>query len=266
MRRGVNTRVATLTQHAESLSERAGTTLNAMVKGLGSTTLADGSVMRPDDLLERLGFTPAQRLTPIGRLSGGQRRRLQFLLVMLSEPNVLVLDEPTNDLDTDMLAAMEDLLDQWPGTLVVVSHDRYLLERITDQQYAVVGGTLRHLPGGVDEYIALSRDRRTSGSGGIGTFGVAEAVRRRRRRDAARQGEGVGGDREEACQDRQPCAADLHAADGDPRSGRLPRPRDPGLAPRGPRRRRVATRAAVAGDRRRAGRRRVIADARGGGE
>ena len=174
VRRGINTRVATLTQHSESLSERAGTTLNAMVKGLGSTTLADGSVMRPDDLLERLGFTAAQRLTPIGRLSGGQRRRLQFLLVMLSEPNVLVLDEPTNDLDTDMLAAMEDLLDQWPGTLLVVSHDRYLLERITDQQYAVVGGSLRHLPGGVDEYIALSRDRRTGGSGGIGTFGVAD--------------------------------------------------------------------------------------------
>jgi ATPase subunit of ABC transporter with duplicated ATPase domains len=175
VRRGLNTRVATLTQHVESLSERSGTTLNAMVKGLGNTTLADGSEMRPDELLERLGFTPAQRLTPIGRLSGGQRRRLQFLLVMLSEPNVLVLDEPTNDLDTDMLAAMEDLLDEWPGTLIVVSHDRYLLERITDQQYAVVGGALRHLPGGVDEYIAISRDRRMSGRGGIGTFGVAEA-------------------------------------------------------------------------------------------
>ena len=172
VRRGINTRVATLTQHAESLSDRPEATLNAMVKGLGTTTLADGSVLRPDDLLERLGFTPAQRLTPVGRLSGGQRRRLQLLLVMLSEPNVLVLDEPTNDLDTDVLAAMEDLLDEWPGTLVVVSHDRYLLERITDQQYAVVDGGFRHLPGGVDEYIALSRDRRSSG-GGIGTFGVA---------------------------------------------------------------------------------------------
>ena len=173
VRRGINTRVATLTQHAESLSDRPEATLNAMVKGLGTTTLADGSVLRPDDLLERLGFTAAQRLTPVGRLSGGQRRRLQLLLVMLSEPNVLVLDEPTNDLDTDVLAAMEDLLDEWPGTLVVVSHDRYLLERITDQQYAVVEGGFRHLPGGVDEYIALSRDRRSSGGGGIGTFGVA---------------------------------------------------------------------------------------------
>jgi ABC-type Mn2+/Zn2+ transport system ATPase subunit len=175
VRRGINTRVATLTQHAESLSDRPDATLSAMVKGLGTTTLADGSVMRPDDLLERLGFTAAQRLTPVGRLSGGQRRRLQLLLVMLSEPNVLVLDEPTNDLDTDVLAAMEDLLDEWPGTLVVVSHDRYLLERITDQQFAVVGGAFRHLPGGVDEYIALSRDRRSSGGGGIGTFGVADS-------------------------------------------------------------------------------------------
>ncbi len=176
VRRGINTRVATLTQHAESLADRPDATLHAMVKGLSTIALADGSVLRPDDLLERLGFTAAQRLTPVGRLSGGQRRRLQFLLVMLSEPNVLVLDEPTNDLDTDMLAAMEDLLDEWPGSLVVVSHDRYLLERITDQQYAVVGGAFRHLPGGVDEYIALSRDRRSSGGGGIGTFGVADSA------------------------------------------------------------------------------------------
>ncbi len=82
------------------------------------------------------------------------------MLILLDEPNVLILDEPTNDLDTDMLAAMEDLLDTWPGTLLVVSHDRYLLERVTDQQYAVLGGHLRHLPGGVDEYMRL----RASGS------------------------------------------------------------------------------------------------------
>ena len=73
-------------------------------------------------------------------LSGGQRRRLQLLMILLDEPNVLILDEPTNDLDTDMLAAIEDLLDSFPGTLIVVSHDRYLVERVTDQQYAVLGG------------------------------------------------------------------------------------------------------------------------------
>ena len=92
-------------------------------------------------------------------LSGGQKRRLQLLLILLDEPNVLVLDEPTNDLDTDMLAAMEDLLDSWPGTLLVVSHDRYLLERITDQQYAIFDGHFRHLPGGVDQYLRLRKEQ-----------------------------------------------------------------------------------------------------------
>src|SRR5690606_19711361 len=102
-----------------------------------------------------LGFASAQLSTPVKDLSGGQQRRLQLLLVLLDQPNVLILDEPTNDMDTDMLAAIEDLLDSWPGTLIVVSHDRYFLERVTDQQYAVMGGRLRHLPGGVDEYLRL---------------------------------------------------------------------------------------------------------------
>src|SRR5690606_742310 len=87
--------------------------------------------------------------------SGGQQRRLDLLLTLLDEPNVLVLDEPTNDMDTDMLAAMEDLLDTWPGPLIVVSHDRYLLERVTDLQYAVLDGEVQHLPGGVEQYLQL---------------------------------------------------------------------------------------------------------------
>jgi ABC-type multidrug transport system ATPase subunit len=107
-------------------------------------------------LIEQLGFTAAQLQTPIEDLSGGQKRRLQFLRLLFGEPNVLILDEPTNDLDTEMLAAMEDLLDSWPGTLIVVTHDRYLLERVTDMQYALLGDhNLRHLPGGVDEYLRL---------------------------------------------------------------------------------------------------------------
>lgn len=105
--------------------------------------------------MERLGFRRELLSSRVGDLSGGQRRRLQLLLVLLAEPNVLLLDEPTNDVDTDTLAAMEDLLDSWPGTLVVVSHDRYLLERVTDQQYAILDGRLRHLPGGVEEYLRL---------------------------------------------------------------------------------------------------------------
>jgi ABC-type multidrug transport system ATPase subunit len=112
--------------------------------------------MTPTQLLERLGFDRDHLSARVGELSGGQRRRLQLMLTLLSEPNVLVLDEPTNDVDTDMLTATEDLLDSWPGTLIVVSHDRYLLERITDQQYAILDGGLRHLPGGVDEYLQLT--------------------------------------------------------------------------------------------------------------
>ena len=97
------------------------------------------SELTPAQLLERLGFAREHLSARVSELSGGQRRRLQLMLTLLSEPNVLILDEPTNDVDTDMLAAMEDLLDSWPGTLIVVSHDRYLLERVTDQQYAILG-------------------------------------------------------------------------------------------------------------------------------
>ncbi len=107
-------------------------------------------------MLERLGFAGDQLSARVSELSGGQRRRLQLMLTLLAEPNVLLLDEPTNDVDTDMLAATEDLLDSWPGTLIVVSHDRYLLERVTDQQYAILDGRLRHLPGGIDEYLRLA--------------------------------------------------------------------------------------------------------------
>jgi DNA repair exonuclease SbcCD ATPase subunit len=88
--------------------------------------------------------------------------------VLLDQPNVLILDEPTNDMDTDMLAAIEDLLDSWPGTLLVVSHDRYFLERVTDQQYAVMGGHLRHLPGGIDEYLRLRALEQRSGGASEG--------------------------------------------------------------------------------------------------
>jgi ABC transport system ATP-binding/permease protein len=107
-------------------------------------------------LIEQLGFTSLQLQTPVSDLSGGQKRRLQLLRLLFGEPNLLILDEPTNDLDTDMLAQVEDLLDSWPGTLIVVSHDRYLLERVTDTQYALLGdGALRHLPRGVDQYLEL---------------------------------------------------------------------------------------------------------------
>ena len=172
---GMTVRVATLSQRLAELDEHAEERVSGVVKRFASIKLSDGQEMTPTQLLERLGFTSIQLKTQVKKLSGGQRRRLQLLLVLLSEPNVLVLDEPTNDLDTDVLAAMEDLLDSWPGTLIVVSHDRYLMERVTDQQYAVIDGGLRHLPGGIDEYVELSRQRR-SGTGGVGSFGGQTAA------------------------------------------------------------------------------------------
>ena len=105
-------------------------------------------------LAERLGFSPKRQRTPVGDLSGGERRRLQLTRVLMSEPNVLLLDEPTNDLDIDTLQELEDLLDSWPGTLVVISHDRYLIERIADVTYALFGdGDLTNLPGGIEQYL-----------------------------------------------------------------------------------------------------------------
>jgi ABC transport system ATP-binding/permease protein len=112
-------------------------------------------------MLEKFGFTGDKQWTPIGELSGGERRRLQLLRLLMDEPNVLLLDEPTNDLDIETLTELEDLLDGWPGSLVLVSHDRYFLERVTDHVVALLGdGDLKMLPGGVEEY--LQRRRRTT--------------------------------------------------------------------------------------------------------
>jgi len=116
---------------------------------LGKLELTASSV------LERLGFPAARQWTPVGQLSGGERRRLQLTRLLMAEPNVLMLDEPTNDLDVDTLSRLEDLLDGWPGTLVVVSHDRYLVERVCDTVVALLGdGKVTHLPGGIEEYLA----------------------------------------------------------------------------------------------------------------
>ncbi|RVU98391.1 ABC transporter ATP-binding protein [Coriobacteriales bacterium OH1046] len=109
----------------------------------------------PAKLLERLGFDASDMTERISELSGGQRRRLALLCVLIDEPNVLVLDEPGNDLDTDMLAELESLLDTWPGTLLLVTHDRYLAERVADNQYALINGHLRHVPDGIDGYLHL---------------------------------------------------------------------------------------------------------------
>jgi ABC-type multidrug transport system ATPase subunit len=159
VKRGKTVRIATLAQRLGDLEDHLDEPVRAILGALRTSyTLGTGSKaqdLTPAQLLERLGFATAQLSTPVRDLSGGQQRRLQLLLILLDQPNVLILDEPTNDLDTDMLAVIEDLLDSWPGTLIVVSHDRYFIERVTDQQYAILRGHLRHLPGGVDEYLRL---------------------------------------------------------------------------------------------------------------
>ncbi|KXO89091.1 ABC-F family ATP-binding cassette domain-containing protein [Tsukamurella pseudospumae] len=171
VKRGKTVKVQTLTQRLDELEEHWNDPVRVVLANLATSfTVGSGSKaqdLTPSQLLERLGFASAQLSTPVKDLSGGQKRRLQLLLILLDSPNVLILDEPTNDLDTDMLAAMEDLLDSWPGTLIVVSHDRYFLERVTDQQYAILERRLRHLPGGVDEYLALRRAERGAGSASV---------------------------------------------------------------------------------------------------
>ena len=159
VKRGKTVRVATLTQQTSELDPFLNEPVRIVLSGLRTSyvfgTGSKAQELTPGQLLEQLGFASAQLSTPVKDLSGGQQRRLQLLLILLAQPNVLILDEPTNDLDTDMLAALEDLLDSWAGTLIVVSHDRYFLERVTDQQYGILGGHLRHLPGGVEEYLRL---------------------------------------------------------------------------------------------------------------
>lgn len=174
VKRGKTVRLAILDQHSSELDAVAGDMVREVIGRLQTSYQIDGKDLTPAQLLERLGFARDQLSTRVGELSGGQRRRLQLMLVVLSEPNVLVLDEPTNDVDTDMLTATEDLLDSWPGTLIVVSHDRYLLERVTDQQYAILDGRLRHLPGGVDEYLRLTEQRTAASAGSAGSAARTE--------------------------------------------------------------------------------------------
>ncbi|UIP59177.1 ABC-F family ATP-binding cassette domain-containing protein [Agromyces marinus] len=179
VKRGKTVRIAVLSQELAELAEWADERVSAVVAAQrASYTLGSGSKaveLTPGQLLERLGFSSAQLATPVRDLSGGQKRRLQLLLILLQEPNVLILDEPTNDLDTDMLAAIEDLLDAWPGTLLVVSHDRYLIERVTDRQVAILDGHLRDLPRGVEQYLELRREGLAAGAGGGAGTGAGAA-------------------------------------------------------------------------------------------
>lgn len=164
---GATVHAAMLSQRLEELAEQDSYRIREVLSRYKTTFVVDGKEITSGQMLQRLGFSEDQLNSRIGDLSGGQRRRLQLLLTLLGEPNVLILDEPGNDMDTDMLAVLEDLLDAWPGTLIVVSHDRYLMERVTDDQYALLDGHLRHVPGGVDEYLRLLDARRAQSSGAV---------------------------------------------------------------------------------------------------
>lgn len=166
VKRGKTVRIGILDQQFSALEEIGGDLVRQVLARYKTSYTVGEKEMTPAQLLERLGFSRDCLSSRVCELSGGQRRRLQLLLVLLSEPNVLILDEPSNDVDTDMLAAMEDVLDSWPGTLIVVSHDRYLVERVTDRQYAIFDRRLRHLPGGVDEYLELSDAAKAGSEGG----------------------------------------------------------------------------------------------------
>ena len=184
--RGATVRVAALSQSTHELDALADKRVVEAVAAVGERVSVGGRELTAAQLVERLGFTRRRAWTRVGEISGGERRRLQLLRLLMTEPNVLLLDEPTNDLDTDTLAAVEDILDSFPGTLVVVSHDRYLLERVTDHQVALPGdGSLRDLPGGVEQYLAMRREAAATPAAPDGARsgkgeGDAPAARRRR--------------------------------------------------------------------------------------
>ena len=189
VKRGKTVQIGSLSQTLAELEPFADQRVKDVIAQQRTTFVAGGQELSPTQLLERLGFAGGQLSTPVRDLSGGQKRRLQLLIVLLAEPNVLILDEPTNDLDTDMLAAIEDLLDSWPGTLLVVSHDRYLVERVTDHQFAVLDGRLRHLPGGIDEYLRIRGAQDRSGpaaTSGERTSATSSAQDRQNRKDVDR--------------------------------------------------------------------------------
>jgi ATPase subunit of ABC transporter with duplicated ATPase domains len=154
VKRGATLKIGYLSQAVAELDSND-RVLDAVENRRRVTELAGGREISADTLLRDFGFTGDKLTTRVAELSGGERRRLQFLRLLLDEPNVLLLDEPTNDLDIDTLTVIEDYLDGWPGTLIVVTHDRYFLERVSDVTYALTGGgRCALLPGGIEQYLA----------------------------------------------------------------------------------------------------------------
>ena len=189
--RGKTVRLGYLHQRDAGL-DPALTPREAVTEVRGTLDSAQGAAAA-SQLLDRLGLRGDTQWTPAADLSGGERRRLQLLRILVDEPNVLFLDEPTNDLDVDTLTELEDLLDGWPGSLVLVSHDRYFLERVTDHVVALLGdGNLSYLPGGVDEYLRRRRPAAAGGGGGAAGRAGGAGAGARPAAAAARTGTAAG--------------------------------------------------------------------------
>ena len=170
---GKTVALAHLTQQVDELEAFAAYRVIEAIEAVRRVITLGDKEVTASQLATRLGFPGGRQQTRVGDLSGGEKRRLQLLRLLMSEPNVILLDEPTNDLDVATLTSLEDVLDGWAGTLVVVSHDRYLLERIADRQVALLGnGRLRDLPGGVEQYLQLRRERRDPASSPTRADGV----------------------------------------------------------------------------------------------
>ncbi|MCW2962241.1 MAG: transporter related protein [Thermoleophilia bacterium] len=166
--RGATVRLAHLSQDTAEIPGNL-RVLEALEDVRQSAKTSDGLQLSAGQMCERFGFRGPKSRTLVKDLSGGERRRLQLMRLLMEEPNVLILDEPTNDLDIDTLTALEDLLDSWPGTLIVISHDRYFVERVTDNVYAIGNkGEVRHLPRGIDQYLEERRGDEESGPKSIG--------------------------------------------------------------------------------------------------
>jgi ABC transport system ATP-binding/permease protein len=177
VQRGQTVKLAHLSQSAAEIPEQL-TVLEAVEEVRRRATLAGGEELTAGRLAERFGFRGEKAITRVRDLSGGERRRLTLMRLLMSEPNVLLLDEPTNDLDIETLTALEDLLDHWPGTLVVVSHDRYFVERVADNVFALDAlGGIRHLPGGIEQYLGEVKEPAlsTGTSGPVPSSGAAPA-------------------------------------------------------------------------------------------
>ena len=224
-KQGKTVQLAMLTQEVRELERFDGLRVIDAITDVKSHIMLEGKEVSASSLAKRLGFDGGRQQVRVSRLSGGERRRLQFLRLLMHEPNVLLLDEPTNDLDIETLTSMEDVLDGWAGTLVVVSHDRYLLERMCDRQVALLGdGQIRELPGGVHQFLELRAQRRVLTDGGPASrvatpqaSRIDPAQQREARKDMARLERSMSklADREQVLHDALVTAASDHARAGE---------------------------------------------------